>query len=380
MAFRIGVEEEYQLVDPVTGALRSRARDVLRGDWSDEIREEFHETTIEIGTRICSGAEDIDVELRRLRFQVGTAAAAEGLEIAAAGTHPFSPWESQLRTAGERYGAIARRYGRIVRDEHIFGMHVHVEVPRERRVELLSACRVWLPHLLVLSCSSPFLEGEDTGFDSFRSIMWRRWPLSGVPPHLGSESDYRALIDTLLTAGAIEDERTVYWSLRPHPVYPTLEFRVMDVCPRLEDAVSIAALIRSLVVAAAEGRLPAAGDGALSAALREEVLRANFWLAARYGLAANFIVPDAATGHVVAADALRRLLDGLLPVAESLGDAAALAGIERLLDRGNGARRMRAVREERGSDAELMRWLIGETMLGSGLDRRGGQRETISAR
>jgi glutamate---cysteine ligase / carboxylate-amine ligase len=376
--YRYGVEEEYQLVDPVTGALRSRARDVLAWDWADEIRPEVHETTLEIGTRVCADADEIAAELTRLRFQVGTAAAAEGFEIAAAGLHPFSRWEGQRRSEGERYRAIEARYGRLVRDEHIFGMHVHVEVPRERRLELLRICRHYVPHLLALSASSPFLEGEDTGYASFRSILWRRWPMSGVPPDLASEAEYRELLTALKAAGAVQDNRTVYWSLRPHPVYPTLEFRVADVCPRMEDAVAIAALVRALVATAADGELSVPPRDPALTPLHEELLRSSEWLAARYGLAAHVLPAQPAAVAVPVAAAIRELVERVRPRAEALGDAAALAGVEQLLQRGNGADRLRLAYRETGGMLPLMHWLIGETMLGTGLDRRAGQRTAAS--
>jgi glutamate---cysteine ligase / carboxylate-amine ligase len=372
--YRYGVEEEYQLVDPATGALRSRARDVLDWDWADEIRPEVHETTLEIGTRVCANAGEMTAELARLRFHVGTAAAAEGFEIAAAGLHPFSRWEGHRRSEGERYRAIEDRYGRLVRDEHIFGMHVHVEVPPERRLELLRICRHYVPHILALSASSPFLEGEDTGYASFRSILWRRWPMAGVPPDLASEAEYRELLTALKAAGAVQDDRTLYWSLRPHPVYPTLEFRVADVCPRLEDAVAIAALVRALVATAADGELSVPWREGAPRPLDEVLLRSSEWLAARYGLAAQILPMEPGAAPVPVAAAIRGLVERVRARAEAMGDGEALAGVEQLLRRGNGADRLRREYREAGGMLPVMHWLIAETMLGTGLDRRAGQR------
>jgi glutamate---cysteine ligase / carboxylate-amine ligase len=379
LEFRVGVEEEYQLVDAVTGALRSRARDVLELDWTSEIKGELHETTLEIGTRICSSAAEVTAELDRLRFQVGTAAAAEGLRIVAAGLHPFSGWLGQRPHEGERYARILERFGRVARDEHIFGMHIHVEVPGDdERIRIFDALRAHLPLILALSCSSPFFEAEDTGYDSYRSILWRRWPNSGIPPAFGSAAGFRGFMELLLRSGAILDERNVYWSLRPHPEYPTLEFRIADVCPRLEDAVAIAALARALVAAIADGRVPAASER-LSASAAQECLRMNEWRAAHRGIDGELIDPAEPGGSVPVRTAILRLVERVLPTAEALGDGAALAGIGRLLERGNGATRMRRVFAEREGLAPLVEWVAAETMLGTGLDRRTDQREETAA-
>lgn len=374
--FTVGVEEEYQLVDGETAALRSRARDVLVVDWSDEIRPELQETTLEIGTRVCNTAAEVERELKRLRFQVATAAATEGLEIVAAGMHPFSSWIGHVPASGARYREILARYGRTARDEHIFGMHVHVGVPSSYdRIRLLNVVRHYVPHLLALSCSSPYFEGEDSEYASFRMILWRRWPNTGTPPRLESTEEYRRLVALLHAVGAIRDERGLYWGIRPHAVYPTLEFRIMDVCPRVDDAVSIATLIRALVVAAAEGVLREPEDGGLSVGAWQSALTANEWAVTRFGLDAVVIDPAAGDRRTPIRASIRELVERLMPTAEALGDAHALARVEAILERGNGADRMRAVARERGGLEPLVRWLVGETLLGTGVDRRGAQRE-----
>lgn len=368
--YTVGVEEEYQLVDAVTGAMCSRARDVLSTDWSEEIRPELQETTLEIGTPICRSATELDRELRRLRFQVAVTAAVDELEIVAAGLHPFSPWVGQRCTEGERYRGIVERYGRIARDEHNFGMHVHVGIePGRDRIALLNVLRHFSPHLLALSCSSPFFEGEDSGYDSYRMILWRRWPNTGVPPRLGSEAEYERLVELLIRSGAIADPRGIYWGVRPHSIYPTLEFRMTDVCPTVEDAVAIAALARALVAAVAEGLLTEPETGTLPEAATLAILAGNEWATARSGLHAMLIDPTTASGAVPVRDAIRRLIDRVTPVAEALGDARALAHLETVLARGNGADRMRRISAESAGPGELVRWLADETLRGTGIDR-----------
>lgn len=375
-AFTVGVEEEYQLVDDVAGELRSRARDVLAFDWSAEIRGELQETTLEIGTHVCASMEAVEKELKRLRLQVAATAAAHDLRIVAAGVHPFSRWQGHERSGEARYVRIEREYGRIARDEHNFGMHIHVAVPeRLDRTTLLNAVRSYIPHLVALCCSSPFYEGEETGYASYRLILWRRWPGNGVPPRLGSAEEYSRYVDLLLRARAIPDERSIYWSVRPHAIYPTLEFRATDACPRVEDAATVAALARALVVAAAEGRLPEWAPPGFSAGAVHALLAENEWSVARDGLDAWLVAPDAPGARVPMREAIRGLAERLAPTLESLGDGAALERIDALLERGNAADRMRQVYRNSGDLGVVVRWLAGETLLGVGLDRRRAQRE-----
>jgi glutamate---cysteine ligase / carboxylate-amine ligase len=370
--FTVGVEEEYQLVDAETGALRSGARAVLDTDWSGAIRREMHQSTIEIGTSVCTSSAAVDAELRTLRMQAATAAAAEDLRIVAAGGHPFAAWRDHHRMDGDRYARMAGAYGRIARDEHNFGTHIHVGVATDRAV-VMGVVRRFLPHLLALSCSSPYHEGEDTGYASFRTVLWRRWPSAGVPPRFRSEAEFDAFVGSLLRAGVIGDARNLYWMIRPHPEYPTLEFRVCDACPRLEDTVALAGLARVLVHAAAGGALPEP-DRDWTDSARDAVLADDVWRVARYGLEARLVEPAVAAGFETARDALRRLIDGLAGVAAGLGEADALGGVATILERGNGTDRIRAYAAGAPDLADVTLWLAAETELGAGLDRRRATR------
>jgi glutamate---cysteine ligase / carboxylate-amine ligase len=374
--FTVGVEEEYQLIDPATGALRSHATSLREGDWTGELVAEMQETTIEVGTPICSSATEARDELKRLRFQADTVAASEGLVIVAAGMHPFSGWEGHLRPPLERYQAIEARYGRIARDEHIFGMHVHVGVPEDvDRLSLINATRRYLPHLLALSASSPFVEGADTGFASFRTIMWRRWPNSGIPPRFADDAEFERYVSVLLDAGVMADPWNLYWSMRPHPKYPTVEFRVTDVCPNLHDAAAIAALCRAIILAATDGALRDELPAGMTPVLEQEILRINEWQVARDGLESRVVdITDGARNEPVR-DAISRLLDDVARYGVELGDSDALGHIETIMKRGNAADRMRRRYEEAGSMEHVVAWLVQESMVGTGLDRRTAQRD-----
>jgi glutamate---cysteine ligase / carboxylate-amine ligase len=379
--FTLGVEEEYQLVDPSTLELAGRATEVLAADLSGAVEGEAHETMLEIGTPASRSADEVAEALRQRRFQAGAAAAAEDLEIVAVAAHPFSRHE-HAESEAERPRMLRQLFRRIMRQEHISGMHVHVAVPDGiDRALVMDRLRPYSPHLIALSASSPFLLGEDTGFCSFRTISWRRFPFTGVPPRFRSEAEYDAFMGTLIGSGAIPDARTVYWSLRPSPRYPTVELRMCDICPRMEDAVSIAALIRCMVVAAAEDRLEAIGPS-LAAPLQDEMLRMNEWIGARDGLHASLIAPGEAGDRLPMTDAVTRLVDAMLPIAESLGDGVAVERVGEILARGNGADRMRELHARTGSLLDVVDWLVQETRAGSGIDRRRESRhgETITSR
>lgn len=376
--FTLGVEEEYQLVDGGTGELKSRARCVIAWDWTGEIKPEMQQNTVEVETRVCAETSCLRDELARLRFQAAVAAEARGLRVVAAGTHPFSGWEEQEFSAGEVYRRIRTEYRRLADTQNIFGMHVHVGVPKGvDRARVMNAARLYLPHLLALTASSPLYLGADTGYASYRSILWRRWPRTGPPPRFADAGEFDGLVRLLLETGCIDAPGRVYWDVRPHHQYPTLEYRVADVTPRLEDAVAAAALARAVTAGAVEGVLaePALPDSVVSPVLRE-----NAWRASRDGLGAELV--DLTGGRAVvvpARESIRRLAERLLPISERLGDGEVLAGIGAVLERGDAAARIRARMAQADGDLpEVVRWLADETVLGVGLDRRTEQREAVT--
>jgi glutamate---cysteine ligase / carboxylate-amine ligase len=373
--FTLGVEEEYQLVDASTGELRSGAEEVLRTDWGGELRAEMQQTVLEIGTPVCGSADEVRAQLARLRLQASATAATGGLAVIAAGLHPDDQWPRQRVTEGERYARLAARLGRVSRTDHIFGMHVHVAVPSNLdRLRLIADLRVYLPHLLALAASSPIYGGQDTGFDSYRMVLAGRLPNSGMPPALESEADFNRMLEVALAAGVLPDRSSLYWSLRPHHHYPTLEFRVCDATPRLQDAVAIAALARAMVATAAQGRL--AEPHRLPAGTLDTLLRANEWEACRYGLGAQLVRLSGPGAAEPLADGVRRLLDIVAPAAKELGDTGWLQRVEQILEDGNAADR---IRRNARSDGELIQWLAAETLLGTGLDRRREQRPADAA-
>ncbi len=372
--FTLGIEEEYQLVDRETGELRSRARHLLNADWTGDIKPELQENTVEVGTPVCTGATDAAEELARLRFQTAISAEAEGLRIVAAGTHPFTHWGGQQFTDDPLYQQIREDYRRLAESQNIFGMHVHVGVPEGvDRVRVMNVARLYLPHLLAMTASSPFFLGEDTGFASYRTILWRRWPRSGPPPRLDGEAAFERLLHWLIATERIDAPGRLYWDMRVHHEYPTLVFRAADVTPRLEDAALAATLVRAVVAGVVEGvlREPDIPPEALDALLRE-----NSWRAARDGLDASFADLAASEPRTVGArSSLRELFEQLDPIIRALGDEQTAAELPALLERGNAARRMQEqLAVANGDFGALTLWIAGETALGTGSDRRGEQR------
>lgn len=376
-AFTVGVEEEYQLVDVETGALRSRARYLLAADWTGgELKPEMQENTLEVETRVCPESSCVRDELARLRFQAAVAAEAQGLRIVAAGTHPFSHWTGQEFTDKRVYHRIHEDYRRLAESQNVFGTHIHVSVPDGvDRVRVMNVARLYLPHLLALTASSPFFLGEDTGYDSYRAILWGRWPRSGIPPRFRDRAEFDRLIELLIETGRIDGPGRLYWDLRPHHEYPTLEFRIADAMPRLEDVVTAVALARAVVAGAAEGVL---AEPDLPEPILHSLVADNAWRAARDGLEADFVGWTAgnAVRVVSARSAISELADRLEPLSRALGEEDAFAALPSVLERQRVAATIRERAKDFGGDlVRLVLWLAAETAVGTGADRRHEQRE-----
>src|ERR1700740_452123 len=250
--FTIGVEEEFQIIDPTTGELRSHVSQLVAATSAglgDQVKPELHQSIVEIGTGICNDVDELRVDIKRTRGELVRAEERVGMQVAAAGTHPFSNWIDQVISPGERYKNIVEELQQLARSLLIFGMHVHVAVPdRTTMIDLMNMVRYFLPHLLALSTSSPFWMGRDTGLKSFRTTVFRRFPRTGIPDHFNSWSEYEDFTDLLVQLNCIDNPKKIWWDVRPHPIFGTLEFRICDVTPRIEDAIAIAALSQAIVV------------------------------------------------------------------------------------------------------------------------------------
>jgi glutamate---cysteine ligase / carboxylate-amine ligase len=337
----VGVEEEYMLLDPSTLELVSGVEPLLEeaaaSEYHDRLKPELMQCVLESGTVPCDTIADVSADLRRIRAWISERAEAHGMRLGASATHPFSLFERQKITARDRYRALVEMLQYIARRELVFGMHVHVAVPSpEACLAVMEGVLIELPVLLALSTNSPFWRGEATGLQSTRSQIFASFPRSGLPPRFESYQDYADAVGFMEATGAIADYTHLWWDVRPHPRFGTLEIRVMDVQTRVEDTVALAAYVQCLV----KHLLDQLESGRPVLSYHRMLLSENKWLAARYGLEAPLM--DLAAGRRVKLPArtlARRRLRELKPIARELGCQDALARIEWILDNGTGADR-----------------------------------------
>jgi glutamate---cysteine ligase / carboxylate-amine ligase len=364
--FTLGVEEEYMLLDPDTFDLVQHVDTVLTaaqdGEFDERVGPELMQSVLEISTPVCKSAGDIDHELRRLRTHVAQAARSHGLRLGSAGTHPFSLFERQRITARDRYRNLVDQLQYVARRELIFGCHIHVAVDdADKAVHVMSALLVHLSELLALSASSPFWRGEPTGLSSSRQMVFAAFPRSGPPPRFSGYDDYAEVVGQLEKTGCIADYTHIWWDVRPHPRFGTIEVRVMDAITHVEETVAITAYVQSLVKYYSE--LYDAGKELPS--YHRILITENKWLGARYGLEAP--VMDLATGRrnrVPIAQLIRRALREIEPHARELGSDRELEGIRDILSRGNGADRQLRVFNANRDIVEVTREISDASEVG----------------
>lgn len=371
----VGVEEEYLLVDPATGELVSDAAvqaAVVAKVKSAVPREvgfatpEFLRAQIEVGTGVCDSIGQLGRCLRSLRSEAAAAADAHGLAIIASSTHPMAVATDLQHTEADRYHTLADDLQEVARRMVICGMHVHVGVEDpEHRIDLLGQVAYFLPHLLVLTTSSPFWEGRDTGLKCYRLAVFDELPRTGLPERFESWSEYQRHVQALIKAGAIEDVSKIWWDIRPHGVYPTLEMRIADICTRLSDGLAVAAMFQCMISMLQRLRSSNQRWRTYANMLIDE----NRWRAQRYGVDEGLI--DFGLGAIVPyADLLEELLEMLLPDAERLGCVDELLHARVIMDRGTSSDQQLAVfysrRDEGATDEEafqsVVKWLVDATM------------------
>ena len=364
--YTLGVEEEYQVIDPETRALCPGAEDVLRRArrtlGEDRVVPELRASQLEVVTPVCRTLSEVRGELLRLRWGVIRAAEEAGVRIAAASTHPFSHWQDQPITAGERYEKILDRERRMAEEQVVFGFHVHVGLSdREAAVQTMNRARLWLAPLLALSANSPFWMGEDTGYASYRTQIWGWLPTAGPPGPFSSLAEHDALVESLVATGGAMEANQIYWDMRLPQKLETVEIRVCDVCSSIDEAVMLAGLCRALVRTCHKG----AEEEKPYPEVRPEILRAAHWVASRYGLGADLV--DVEAGHLAPAkEVIEKLLAFTRPALEEHGDwteVSVLVGDT--LKRGNGAVRQCQVYERSGKLGDVVDALIEDTAKGT---------------
>jgi len=365
--FTLGIEEEFQIVDPETRELRSHIQEILaQGKMilKEQVKPEMHQSVVELGTEICHDVADARRQVVQLRRELAVVAARDGLLIASAGTHPFSHWMDQLITGGERYATIVNDLQQIARANLIFGLHVHVGIPdREEGIQLMNQARYFLPHLYALSVNSPFWLGQNTGFKAYRHNIFERFPRTGIPDVFESLSEYQDYLELLVSTNCIDNAKKIWWDIRLHPFFNTLEFRICDAQCRVDDAIALAAMMQAIVFKLHK----LLRQNTSFRIYRRRVIDENRWRASRYGLDGKLID----FGRRCEADTrslIQEILEFISAEVEDLGSHNEMAHIERILREGTGADRQLAVWERTQDMKAVVDQIVAETYEGLGLD------------
>jgi carboxylate-amine ligase len=358
----IGIEEEFQIVR-ADGELQAHIDTLLASAkpvLGEDVKAEMLQSVVEVGTKICSGVAEAREEVLRLRGTLTTLLEPEGMRIASAGTHPFSHWQDQRITELDRYKMIEDEMQDVVRELLIFGMHVHVGIDDpQSRIEVVNEARYFLPHLLALSTSSPFWLRRATGLKSYRSVVWSRFPRTGIPPEFGSHEEFSNYVDLLVRTRCIDNGKKIWWDLRPHWQYPTIEFRVCDACTKVDEVLCIAALIQAICAKLLKLRSQNLGFRKYLPTLISE----NKWRAMRYGIDGK-LIDFGKLAEVPMRDLALELLEFVDDVVDELESRKEVEYVHTLLREGTSADRQLRVYEQTGSLQAVVDHLAAETVQG----------------
>ena len=363
-SFTIGIEEEYQIIDPQTRELKSYITEMLEAGkmtLREQVKAELHQSIVEVGTTVCRTAAEARGELVRLRHGVMELAGRNGLKIASAGTHPISSWVDQEITPLERYAGVKQDMQILAQQLLIFGTHIHIGIEDpEFLIDAMNIVRYFMPHVLCLSTSSPFWIGQETGLKSYRSIIFRNFPRTGIPPYFDSYTDFVRYRDTLVKTNSIPDGTKIWFDVRPNYNYPTLEFRICDVCTRVDEAICIAAIFQALIYKLWKLRRDNMTFRVYSPALIEE----NKWRAVRFGLDGKLIDFGKQT-ELPARELIQEMIEWFIgDVMDELGNRKEIEYAYRIMDEGTSADRQLATFRRTGSLQAVVDQLIEETQEG----------------
>jgi glutamate---cysteine ligase / carboxylate-amine ligase len=353
MPTTFGIEEELLVVDLGTGELVPRGAELLdaaRPALGELIVSELNGCQVETNTEVCTTLEDAATQLETLRAGLTAAGGPLGMRPVPLASHPWSAWHDQeVNTEKEHYRTLLDSYQQVARETVICGCHVHVGVDDpEDRIQAMNVVTQWLPTLLALSTNSPWWQGTDTGYASYRTLVWKSWPTATMPPRLKDHDSFVRLLESLQAVDAIDDPSAVYWHVRPSSKLPTLEFRVADTCLRVEDAVTLAGLARAITTTALEERW--SSDDVPPTALLDTAL----WRASRHGLESTLVDPTTASLQP-APQVLRTLLGVVEEALRGAGDYERVSeGVERLLASGTGAAVQRRILGSGGGDRRIV--------------------------
>ena len=346
--FTLGVEEEYMVLDPITKELKSHDQKIVNEAYkviADKVKAEMHQAVVEVGTDICKDADEAFMDVGTLRKTISSIANDLGLWVGASGTHPFSHWERQLITEHARYNDIVNELQEAARSNLVFGLHVHVGMEtREMAIHIANSARYFLPHIFALSTNSPFWEGRKTGYKSFRTKVFERFPRTGIPDYFESIDAYDNYIKLLVKTNCIDNAKKIWWDLRVHPFFNTVEFRICDIPLTARETIAIAALFQGVCAKLYKLRMKNMNYMIYSRALMNE----NKWRASRYGIDGNMIDFGRET-EVNTRVLIYELLEFIDDVVPHLGSKNAISHVHEMLEKGTGADRQLRVFEETNS-------------------------------
>jgi carboxylate-amine ligase len=367
--FTLGIEEEFAIVDPETRELRSHIQEILEGGkvvLKEQIKPEMHQSVVELGTEICDSIEHARTHVVDLRSKLANLADKAGLKIASVGTHPFSHWRDQLITEGERYQEIVKDMQQLARANLIFGLHVHVGIPnREMAIHVMNQARYFLPHIYALSVNSPFWVGQDTGLKGYRLKVFERFPRTGIPDAFESLSEYEDYCKLLVRTGCIDNPKKIWWDIRLHPFFDTLEVRVCDAQTRVDDTLAIAALIQAIIAKLHK----LLWQNITFRVYRRRLLDENRWRASRYGIDGKLIDFGRET-EVEMRSLLGELLEFVSTEVNELGSEREMTHIERIMREGTGADRQLAAFARTNDMKAVVDQIVAETYEGLNLEIR----------
>ena len=346
--FTLGVEEEYMVIDPVTKELKSHEQKIVTEGQKfldDKVKAEMHQAVVEVGTSICKDIDEAYTDVLGLRTSISSIAEGLGLWVGASGTHPFSHWESQLITDHVRYSQIVNELQEAARSNLIFGLHVHVGmVDRKMAIHIANSARYFLPHIYALSTNSPFWEGRQTGYKSFRTKVFDKFPRTGIPEYFESWEAYESYVNLLIKTNCIDNAKKIWWDLRVHPFFNTVEFRICDVPMTVQETICIAALFQAICAKLYKLRSQNMNYMIYQRALITE----NKWRAGRYGIDGT-LIDFGKEEEVDTRKLIYELLDFVDDVADHVGSRHILEQVPNILINGTGADRQLAVYNKTGS-------------------------------
>src|SRR5438874_6268176 len=362
-SFTLGIEEEFQVIDPETRELKSHIQEMFaEGEkrLKDEIKREMHDPVIEIGTPICQNVEEARQQVTRLRGEIIKLTRENGLRIASAGTHPISHWANVAMTSAPRYDQLVYEMQMLARANLIFGLHVHVAVEDdETRIQIMNAARYFLPHVFALSVNSPFWCGGNTGWKSYRAKVFERFPRTGLPDYFDGWRSYDDYANTLIRTKCIDNPKKIWWDVRPHPFFPTLEYRICDVPMRIDETICFAALFQAITKKL--WKLYSANMG--WRLYRRSLLNENKQRAARFGIGGK-LNDFGKQKEVPFGELLDELLEFVDDVVDELGSRADVYYAREIIRRHTGADRQLAAFERRGDLRDVVDLIIAETEHG----------------